>query len=345
MLGTGPGALRRRAFTVVELVVVLLVLGILGSVAIVGTTSVLERTRVVRAEMNLKNISTAVLAYAAVHDDPDLSREQVIAAIEETLQVEVVAGESAAATWVLGGRDFVPRGPLEFSVAFDNGSGVANDEGGINAVLVTSTGLSAVAHEIDWDNRTEQALPQDPTVPDQPTSEDYLDNNPPAAVPEPSPEPAPTEGPSADPAVVPEPTEDPEAAPGPSEAPTPPAPAPGATGGGWVNHAMSDGWRVEVEAPAYAESGPIVVTVFTPLSNRDLTNERVRVEVSCTGSTSSARPVNSKDHESKKGDVILEREFSCDRGGGFASLEIAPQGRLEMATGTYYAYGNPAYPY
>lgn len=330
-----------RGFTTVELVIALIVVAVLSGIAGLAVPDVLDRVHEVRAKTTLKNISVAVLAHATENNDPSLTREQFVAAISQNFGVDVVdADTTAGATWVLGGKDFVPGGPLEFSVAFDDGTGLANDDAGTSAVIVTSTGDRAVAHAMDYDNHTEAPVPTDPTIPDRPNAEDYLDNNPPTTPAEPA-EPSHAPTPSADPA--------PEQTPGPvltdpEPLPAPSAPAPAPRDGGWVGYATSAGWRVEVTGPEYAQHGPIVVTVTTPLTNRELTNERVRVAVACVTDHTTARPVNSKDWEGKDGHVVLVREFDCDRDGGFGSLTIAPSGRLDLAAGTYYAYGNPAYP-
>lgn len=130
----------RRAFTLVELIVALLVLAVLAAIVVVGYTQFTHRSRVTAVQANLRQISTAVLAYTTAHELTDFDRTDVLAALKDA-DVQIVDAGPNAAGWTFYGPHHTPASMSEFAVGFDDGPGtdVVADHG-TRLILVTSAG-------------------------------------------------------------------------------------------------------------------------------------------------------------------------------------------------------------
>lgn len=124
-----------RAFTLIELIVVILILGILSALAVVGYNAATDRAEASATQTKARNIATAVLAEATRSGSSSFDRSAVIAAVEEAFDVEVVDGMTASA-WELGGPDDSPSRDDQFAVGFDDGKGMFNAQSGTRAVVV-----------------------------------------------------------------------------------------------------------------------------------------------------------------------------------------------------------------
>lgn len=141
-----------RAFTLIELIVVILILGILAALAVVGYATITQRAHVARAETNLSNVAKATLVRATVQDADLLDRGVVHAAFEDSFDVTVDHGISAADPWRLGFHNQAPARDNDYSVGFDNGvaDGVGQDEGGTRAVFLAKAGDETLARIVVW---------------------------------------------------------------------------------------------------------------------------------------------------------------------------------------------------
>lgn len=139
---------RLRGFTLIELIVVILVLGMLAALAVVGYTQVTDRGQGARAQTNLRNLAMAVMVDATLEGARTLDRPLVLGALDAHMGVDVVDGLDAAATWVVGGAQDAPAVLDEFAVGFDDGDRVPQDTGGCRAAAVTWAGGASYARII-----------------------------------------------------------------------------------------------------------------------------------------------------------------------------------------------------
>lgn len=140
---------RARAFTLVELIVTLLVIAAIAAIAVVAYSQVTARAETAAAQANLRQLTTAVTAQAALDGAPTLSRELVIEALADS-SVTVVEGIEAAATWELFGPEYVPTSSTQFAVGFDTGAGSAVDRAaGTRLAVVTAASGRTYAQVID----------------------------------------------------------------------------------------------------------------------------------------------------------------------------------------------------
>lgn len=102
---------RRRAFTVIEVVMAMLLVAILTVVGYVGFSTVTERARTSAAELELRDLADAVLSARAVGGGGPLTTD--------LLQATLARGaQSGAATWDLVDGAQAPTTTAEMSVAF-----------------------------------------------------------------------------------------------------------------------------------------------------------------------------------------------------------------------------------
>lgn len=128
------------AFTLIEMVVVILVLGILAAVAVAGYTQITSHARVSAVTANLRTAGTAVVAALAGDPDEGLSRTLVQDTLADALAVTVEPGLGAAPTIRLGYCDERPEVSTDYAVGFDNHDGHPNDDAGERATLLAAAG-------------------------------------------------------------------------------------------------------------------------------------------------------------------------------------------------------------
>lgn len=160
-----PTGERPRGFTLIELIVVIVVLGLLAGIAVVGYSSFTQRAHVARAQANVRAFANAVVAEATATQAPNLTRALVKSAISQAAGVDVVDGVSAAGPWRLGRARDVPVAVTDYSIAFDAGDGVGQDTGGNRAVVVTPAGDVLYARTIIWEAGTSIDGPEGPVPP------------------------------------------------------------------------------------------------------------------------------------------------------------------------------------
>lgn len=169
--------LRGRAFTLIELIVTILILGVLAAIAVVGYTSITNRATVTAAKANLANIAKAVMVHHTADEIGQLERAEVIVALD-TLSVDVVDAldTTAAESWTLLGKDAAPTKQGEFAIGFATGVGTAaNDVAGTRAVVITPAPGGAQARFIVYGSDSTQVRDgEGGTVPDGATPADVL---------------------------------------------------------------------------------------------------------------------------------------------------------------------------
>lgn len=126
---------RVRAFTLLELIVAILVLGILVTVAITGFSHVTTTAKQSVAQMNLHTVTTAVLTDQALHPGSAFTRTAVSSALAQATGDTVVDGV-AAADVRLGMTDEWP-GEGQYAAGFD---GEDPDARGDRAALLVTGG-------------------------------------------------------------------------------------------------------------------------------------------------------------------------------------------------------------
>lgn len=176
-----------RAFTLVELIVVILIIGVLAAIATIGYTQITNRAQATQAQANLRTIAGGVLVSATERSAATLQRGDFAAVIEDALGTEVVAGTGAAVTY-LGYGDDVPADG-QFAVAFDGDS----DESGTSAVLVTAGGGKTFATALSVSGSTRAGAVPDGTTPSDVVADPSLIGGESTAPGESTPDPEPSE--------------------------------------------------------------------------------------------------------------------------------------------------------
>lgn len=202
------GTAALRGFTMVELIVALLIVGVLSAIAAVSFTAVTHESRAEVAQMELRTIGAEMLTRAALSSS-DLTRTQALEAIAETTGEVVVDGLSASGVTVRGGATTPAEG--EYALGFDNGGGQPGDARGRRAALLTTVEGTTYAFVVSRDTLQTAEF----TAPAGGTPGAVLVSAPPAPTPS-----APTPTPPAAPTPAPNPT------PSPSPSPTPTTPTP-----------------------------------------------------------------------------------------------------------------------
>ena len=129
---------RQRAFTLIELIVALVAIGILATIAVLGYTTFTHRARVAAAQANLTQIATAVMVQHTEDGATNLNRVEFLTALDGRSSVTVVDGLSAANSWTFYGKDKSVTRAGDFAVGFDSGEGTpSNDVAGNRAVITT----------------------------------------------------------------------------------------------------------------------------------------------------------------------------------------------------------------
>lgn len=129
---------KTKAFTLIEVIVVFLVLALLAAIAVVGYTHVTSRAEATAAAANLRQVTKASLAQVALNGESTLRRADVRAVMEAATGETVTLGIGAEA-WVLGLANQSPTAGGEFALGFDNEDHIISDETGARAALLTAT--------------------------------------------------------------------------------------------------------------------------------------------------------------------------------------------------------------
>lgn len=184
--GTAP----HRAFTMIELIVILVILGVLAASSAVAFTAVTDRSRTKVAQQDLRTIGTQMLTQAALTSTA-LTRNIALDAIAGTTGHSVLDGLAAADVRVLGATDTPAEG--EYAVGFDNGDGATTDTGGRRAALLTTARGTTFAYVFSNDTLTAEEVRAEAGA--TPASV-LVGTLPPAPSPTPSTTPAPTPPPA-----------------------------------------------------------------------------------------------------------------------------------------------------
>ena len=80
------GEVARRGFTLVELLVVVAILGILGTIAIQNVTGHIAKTRITAAEAGVRALQEACTAYFTAHKKMPASLDQLVEGDEPILE-------------------------------------------------------------------------------------------------------------------------------------------------------------------------------------------------------------------------------------------------------------------
>ena len=137
---------RHRGFTLVELIVVVLVIGLLASIAVVSFRSVADRAQNVKATANLHELQTAVMADGVLKNASVLSRSLIIDALDAHFPGGVAPGTKASGWGLLQVDDQSPD-EATFAAGFDAGPGskAVGDSGSRAAVVLHSGSGRSVA--------------------------------------------------------------------------------------------------------------------------------------------------------------------------------------------------------
>jgi prepilin-type N-terminal cleavage/methylation domain-containing protein len=137
----------RRGFTLVELIVVILIVGILAAIGVVAYTGLTDRAHATAAQANLRQVTAATITAATGAGTDELARADVLAAMATSSNGEVTDGLEAAA-WALGRAGDSPARAGEFAVGFDHGDQVAVDDAGTRAALLAAAGDGSLLAQV-----------------------------------------------------------------------------------------------------------------------------------------------------------------------------------------------------
>lgn len=131
---------RRRAFTLMEMLAALAVVGALAAVAVIALSDFTARAQLAAAAANLRAVTSAVQVQVAADHSGELTRSTVESVLVQQVGVEVHPGQSAAPVWDLLGVDEMAVDAQDVAVAFDRHDLLVDEDHGDRAVLMTATG-------------------------------------------------------------------------------------------------------------------------------------------------------------------------------------------------------------